>query len=283
AWAYPSNHAVVGRDRGGTIVAYGWNHITPPGDLLPHAWMEIGVHPAWRHHKIGLKLVGWLIDRARAWHAHLRETRPQLGPLWVGCAADEGSRVAADLEENGLLAPQRWFCDAHRSLTDEPLPLVVPPPGIELRRFDRAWSEKARLAHNTAFAVRHGSHDVSPEAWEVSLERPDSRPDWSWIAVQTEKPDTGVVGYALNSEIIERQSGWREGWTERIGVIPAFQRQGLAHALLAASMQTFVDHGCVLAGIGIDTDDLAKSESLFVGMGYRFEDKVVLFGASFDD
>ena len=282
-WAYASNHAVVGRDRGGTIVAYGWNHITAPDVQLPHAWMEIGVHPAWRHHKIGVKLVAWLISRARAWYQHLRETRPLLGPLWVGCATDEGSRVAADLEENGLLKPQRWFCDAHRSLTDGALPLVLPPPGIELRSFERSWSDKVRQAHNTAFGTRHGSHDVAPDAWERSLERPDSRLDWSWIAVQTNNPDAGVVGYAVNSEIIERQNGWREGWTERIGVLPAYQRHGLAHALLAASMRTFADHGCVLAGIGIDTDNLPRSESLFGGMGYRFEDKMVLFGATFDD
>ena len=57
-WAYASNHAVAGRDRGGTIVAYGWNHVTDPEDPLPHAWMEIGVHPAWRHHKIGVKRPG---------------------------------------------------------------------------------------------------------------------------------------------------------------------------------------------------------------------------------
>ncbi|WIY83873.1 GNAT family N-acetyltransferase [Propionimicrobium sp. PCR01-08-3] len=282
-WAYPSNHAVVGRDKGGTIVAYGWNHITPSDDLLPHAWMEIGVHPAWRHHKIGVKLVEWLIDRARAWYRHIRETHVRIGPLWVGCAADEGSRVADDLQASGLLGPQRWFCDAHRSLTDAPHPLVVPPAGVELRAFEREWSEKVRQAHNMAFGTRHGSHDVPQDAWQASLERTDSRPEWSWIAVPTDDRDAPVVGYAINCEIIDAQTGWREGWTERIGVVPAYQGAGLAHALLAASMQRFADRGCVLAGIGIDTDNLAESESLFGGMGYRFEDRVVLYGATFND
>ena len=65
-WAYPTNHAVVGRDRGGMIVAYGWNHITPGRSVA--ALDGDRVHPARRHHKIGYKLVGWLIDRARAWY-----------------------------------------------------------------------------------------------------------------------------------------------------------------------------------------------------------------------
>lgn len=192
---------------------------SPPDDPLPHAWMEIGVHPAWRHHKIGYKLVGCgLIDRARAWYLHLRESRPELGLLWVGCATDEGSRVSTDLEENGLLKPQRWFFDAHRSLTDEPLPLVVSPPGIELRTFERAWSEKVRTTPNIAFGTRRARRAAGLGG--VAGGDPDSRPDWSWIAVCTDDPGAEVVGYAVNCEIIERQSGWREGWTERIGVIP---------------------------------------------------------------
>lgn len=282
-WAHASNHAVVGRDRGGTIVAYAWNHITASDQTLPHAWMELGVHPAWRHHKIGLKLVGWLIERARSWYRHIRQTRPAIGPLWVGCPVDENSRVASDLQVNGILEPQRWFFDAHRNLSDAPLPLVVLPPEIELRRFERSWSDQVRHVHNEAFGARHGSHDVDAQAWEASLERPDSRPDWSWIAVRLDTPTPEVAGYALNCEIIDRQSGWRQGWTERLGVRPTQQRQGLGRALLAVSMQTFLDQGCTLAGIGVDTDEPGEAESLFGKLGYHFDDRVVLYGRTFED
>lgn len=282
-FAHAGYHAVAGRDQGGTIVAYAWNHISPSSQSLPHVWMEIGVHPAWRHHKIGLKLVGWSIDRARTWYRHIRESRSGIGPLWLGCPVDEGSRVAADLQENGLLAPQRWFFDAHRSLVDEVLPLVLPPPGIELRVYERRFCEDVRLAHNAAFATRQGAHDVERDAWEASLARPDSRPDWSWIAVRTDDPDDGVVGYALNSEIRDAQSGWSQGWTERVGVLPGYRGQGLGRALIAASMQSFADHGCTLAGIGVDTDQPDGAGQLLGGMGYVFDDRLVLYGSTFTD
>lgn len=280
---HPTNHAVVGRDRGGTIVAYAWNHITPSSDDSPQVWMEIGVHPAWRHHQIGLKLVGWSVERARMWYRHIRQTRPNLGPLWVGCAVDESSRVAADLYKDGQLEPERWFFDAHRTLVDEPLPLVIPPPGIELRVFERQLSQDVRQCHNAAFSSRRGAHDVAAEDWERSVARPDSRADWSWIAMCTGQPEAGVVGYALNSEIRDEETGWRQGWTERFGVRPSFRGQGLGTALLAASMQTFADNGCTLAGIGVDTDEPQAAESLFGKLRYVFDDRVVLFGAIFED
>lgn len=281
--AHASYHAVVGRDRGATIVAYAWNHISPSADERPHVWMEIGVHPAWRHHKIGLKLVAWSIDRARTWYRHILEAHPGIGPLWVGCAVDEGSRVAADLDKNGVLRPQRWFFDSHRSLVNSELPLVLPPPGIQLRAFERQISEAVRQAHNAAFATRHGSHDVESADWEMSLSRPDSRPDWSWIALRTDDGDGAVVGYALNSEIIDPQTGWHEGWTERLGVVPQCRGQGLGKALLAASMHSFADHGCSLAGIGVDTDRPDSATRLFGDMGYIFDDRMVLYGATFKD
>lgn len=281
--AHTSNHAVVGRDRGGTIVAYAWNHISPSSDQAPQVWMEIGVHPAWRHHQIGLRLVGWSVERARLWYLHISESRPALEPLWVGCAVDESSRVAADLYKDGQLEPQRWFFDAHRTLVDEPLPLVIPPPDIELRVFERHMSEDVRQCHNAAFRSRDGAHDVAAADWERSVARADSRPEWSWIALCTGRPEIGVVGYALNSEIRDGETGWRQGWTERFGVRPEFRGQGLGTALLAASMQAFADNGCTLAGIGVDTDEPRAAESLFSKLRYVFDDRVVLFGATFDD
>ena len=283
AHAHAGWHSVVGRDAGGTIVAYAWNHISPSDEPMPHVWMEIGVHPAWRYHKIGLKLVGWSIDRARTWYRHIRETREGVGTLWVGCATDENSRVEADLKANGILAPQRWFFDAHRPLVEGELPELIAPEGIELRPFEAHWSEEVRRAHNAAFRDRRGARDVDSADWELSLARPDFRPEWSWLAVQADAPDAGVVGYALNSEIHDEESGWREGWTERLGVVPSFQHHGIGGALLISSMHSIAVAGCPIAGIGIDTDEPHLAESLFGNLGYVFDDRMVLYGGTFED
>lgn len=278
--AHANAHAVVGRDRGGTIVAYAWNHIGDPDDLLPHVWLDIGVHPAWRHHKIGLSLVSWSINRARAWYRHIKEPRPFLGPLWVGQAVDEDSRMNGDLLADGQLSIQRWFFDAHRSLTG-PLPELIVPPGFHLTPFTMEWSEAVRQAHNVAFSTRLGTHDVNQEAWEASLARPDFRAGWSWV-VTADEGNTLVAGYALNSEMVDAESGMREGWTERFGVRPEFRSRGLGHALLIASMRSFAEAGCQLAGLGVDTDLPDRATTLFTGLNYELDDKMVLFGATFD-
>lgn len=277
--AHPTHHAVVGRDKGGTIVAYAWNHITPAHESRPHVWMEIGVHPAWRHHGIGERLVHWSVDRARRWYRHIRGDNP--APLWVGCAVDQDSRVADDIVATGLLEAQRWFFDGHRWLGGD-LPLVIPPAGIELRPYSAGFCEAVRHAHNAAFATRGVAHDVDAAAWEASMNRPDSRPQWSWIALRGGL-EPQVVGYAVNCEIVEPEGGERIGWTERFGVVPGARRLGLGHALLAASMNSFREAGCTSAGIGVDTDRVDQAERLFGDLGYAFDARMVLYGRLFED
>ncbi|EPH02739.1 hypothetical protein HMPREF1531_02050 [Propionibacterium sp. oral taxon 192 str. F0372] len=278
--AHPTHHAVVGRDKGGTIVAYAWNHITPPTQHRPHVWMEMGVHPAWRHHHIGLSLVDWSVERARRWYRHIAADH-DVAPMWVGCAVDEGSRVADDIIEAGLLDAQRWFFDGRRGLEDD-LPLVIPPVGIELRPYASEMCEEVRRAHNLAFSTRIGAHDVDAESWQASITRADCRPEWSWIAVRLGE-ENRVIGYAINSEIMEPDTGERIGWTERFGVVSGARGLGLGHALLAASMNSFQEAGCSGAGIGVDTDRVNQAERLFGDLGYEFDARMVLFGRSFED
>ena len=274
--AHPTHHAVVGRDKGGTIVAYAWNHLTPAHQPRPHVWMEIGVHPAWRHHGIGEALVTWSVERALRWYRHIRQENPT--PLWVGCATDQDSRVADAIVATGLLEPQRWFFDGHRSLAEN-LPLVIPPAGIELRPYSAQFSEAVRHTHNAAFATRGIAHEVDEKAWAASMARADSRPQWSWIALRGSE----VVGYAINCEIVDPDSAERIGWTERFGVLPGARRLGLGHALLAASMNSFLEAGCTGAGIGVDTDRVDQAERLFGDLGYEFDARMVLYGRLFED
>lgn len=277
--SHPHHHAVVGRDKGGTIVAYAWNHIS--ADIAhPQVWIEIGVHPAWRHHKIGYKLVGWCIERARTWYRHLKESCSTIDSLWIGCAVDEHLRVAEDLRDDGQLEAQRWFFDAHRPLAEPPIPDIELAPNIELVPFTLDLSEQVRQAHNRAFSTRVGAENVDRESWDTSIQRSEFRPQWSWVARDRTDRDR-VIGYALNCEL--NDSGWREGWTERIGVHPAYRSAKIGRALLCASMRSFAQAGCVVAGIGIDTDAPVQASTLFTRLDYVLDDRMVLFAARFLD
>ncbi len=70
--------------------------------------------------------------------------------------------------------------------------------------------------------------------------------------------------------------------SKRMVVLPEYRSQGVGKALLAASMRTFADRGCTLAGIGVDTDRPDAAENLFEGMGYVLDDRMVLYGGVFD-
>ncbi len=278
-YAHPTHHAVIGRDKGGTIVAYAWNHINDPHLFDPKIWIEIGVHPAWRHHKIGLKLIDWCLDRARLWLAHLPEENIEVSSLLVECTTEERSHIADDLIKDGRLQPRRWFFDASIELADLADKTVIIPDGFELKRFTMDVSEQLRCAHNEAFSTRPGAHDVDRASWQASLQRPAFRPQWSWYAVALESGD--IAGYALNSEIAERDDEGSQGWTERFGIRPPYRSCGLGRALLSASVMSFIDAGCRSAGVGIDTDDAIRASAVFEKMGYRIDDKIVNFAARF--
>ena len=76
--AHPERNAVVGRDKGGTIVAYAWNLPSQPDDPNPQVWIDMGVHPAWRHKQIRHRLLDWSLERAQSWYAHI--AGPNTGP-----------------------------------------------------------------------------------------------------------------------------------------------------------------------------------------------------------
>lgn len=278
--SHPHDHAVVGREKGGSIVAYGWNHPTPSTDPNPQVWFEVGVHPAWRHQLIRHRLTLWLIARAKQWYLHIRNENTT--PLWVGTSVDE-KRVGltSSIIEAGL-APQRWFFDMHRPLVNQVLPEPPALAEVSIEPFDMALSEQVRAAHNEAFASRPGAAPVPRAAWQASLEVGSARPQLSWIALLKgrEASHTGalhgqVVGYAINRSYDDETN---EGWTERLGVCSWCRRKGIGRALIVASMRGFAQAGLSEAGVGVDTEDPNASEVFFGGLGYSATERVVVYG-----
>lgn len=272
--AHPNQHAVVGRDQGGTIVAYAWNHPSLLEDVNAHVWMDIGVHPAWRHRRIGFHLVEWSIERARMWYRHIKDRAG--GFLVVEMAVDEGSSLEHDLRANGQLKPGRWFFDMHRELSGS-LGACPMPNGIVIRKYTGEYCEQVRRAHNLAFSTRAGTHDVDEAGWAKQMRRREFRPEWSWLALASDSGE--VIGYVLNSQL--DSNGIKEGWTDRIGVIPGWRDKGVAACLLCASIESFVTSGCIQAGIGVDTDQ--PDTELFNSLGFKSDDRVVLYQARYVD
>lgn len=283
--------AVVGRDSAGTVVAYAWNHPTLSPDAQASVLLDVGVHPGWRHRRVGRHLVQWSIKRAQMWFDEVR--RPNSPPLWVCSLIDEKfTGLGRAAQANGL-EPVRWFFDMYRSFGADRLPDPVTPDYITMVPFGEEYSEDVRITHNEAFSTFVGAQPIGRQAWEESLNRPEARLDLSWVALAPRpvahlggSEDHGcVVGYALNSVYNEvsddGQASVARGWTERFGVCPSWRERGIATALILSSIHSFAADGLAGAGIGVDTEHPEGAERMLGACGFTSEDRVVLYGAHF--
>lgn len=278
--ANPGMDAVVGRDKGGTIVAYGWNHLHGSDVGEPQIWLDGGVHPAWRHQHIGRGIVEWQVARGQEWLDEAHAQDPAVCHVMLSRYVDEKFDGYARMIEGVGFTPRRWYFDMHAQFSDEwghsQLPPVPPTDGIQLQPFHPELSEAVRRAHNEAFAEVPGVHAVSRAAWEHSMRRHAARPQWSWVATMAGE----VVGYVMNCANVQDWDslGYQEGWTDRLGVRPAWRGHNLGPALLIASMRSFLDAGLGGAGLGVDTINPEGALDLFESVGYESEEMVVLYG-----
>ncbi|HET9126545.1 MAG TPA: GNAT family N-acetyltransferase [Propionibacteriaceae bacterium] len=280
----PAADAVVGRDLGGTVVAYGWNVVHRPAAGPPQVWIDGGVHPGWRHQGIGSHIVAWQLARCEEWLREAHAAQPGADTLWVGASTDERVRARSQVLAEAGFAPEHWYHDLRAGLgVDElqslPVALETRHGRVAIERFGPEFSDEARLLHNEvltgprAHSDGHSDAPATSEEWELFLHRPASRPQWSWVAVA----EGHVVGYVLNSLYVADSHSPREGWTDRLGVAYSWRGQGVGAALLRASQHAFASAGLEKAGVAIDTDDPERDLGAFHASGYRSIETVALY------
>lgn len=243
-----------------------------------HARMMVELHPTHRHQNIGIRMITWLVRTAREMFTTLPgadlDSARTMNVWSLSDLRDERRQIL--FGEAGMEA-NRWFFDLHHRLEPgpwtEPLPL---PEGLTLEPFQPGLAEVVRATHNRAFATEPGARTIDSTSWFVSLSRPDARPEWSWV-VRDAAGGGEVVGYALNS-VVEWSAEEREGWTDRIGVVPDHRGHGVAHALLAASLRSFRAAGMTGGGLGVDSGRGVGALGLYRSVGYQSTDTIVQFG-----
>lgn len=280
--ADPTRNARLGRDAGGALVAYGWVHPFS-GDTSPRrVYLAGGVHPGWRGRGIGGELLSWQIERSREWYAETRQ--PEHGPLELRIAVEEKFAEQAELVAEHGFSAVRWFADMTCRFND--LPGGVPPlqqlPGIRIEPYRPELGEQVREAHNEAFADHWGSQPVPQVRWQQDLSATSTRPEWSWVAVDADTDE--VAGYAMSSAYQQDWDvqGFREGWTDRLGVRRRWRNRGIAKALLIASMHSFASAGLEAAGLGVDTDNPSGAFGLYTRLGYDRGETQVMYARTLD-
>ena len=264
-------NTILGFDPQGIARAYARITKNPDGDKATGAGC---VDPAWQGSGIGTVLLGWMEQRTRE---RFVEDAAAAGGVAEAGAVPPHPRLRLYMEEKhqhqaALFAGSgysivRYYNEMHRPL-NEALPDAVLDPGLELVTFGPALHEPVRLAHNDAFRDHWGSEPRDEEGWGFVVNDPQGRPDLSGVVL--ERSTGTVAGYQLATYDAEGAlaRGYREGYTELLGVRREFRGRGIAQVLLADAMRRFAAAGMDVASLDVDSENPTGALALYIKMGY---------------
>ncbi|MDR6417161.1 GNAT family N-acetyltransferase [Pseudarthrobacter sulfonivorans] len=259
-----ARHAVLGMDAEGILRGYARISKNPGGDKA-HGFGC--VDPEWQRRGVGTALLGWLEQRTRERFAEdAAGSSAELPPrLRIGTEQQHGHQ--ARLLESAGYTVVRYFNEMHRPL-DQPLPTTVLDRGLQLAAMVPELHEQVRRAHNASFLDHWGSEPRDEESWSFTVNNPQARPDLS--AVVLDGATGEVAGYQLASHDpdIAVQRGYREGYTELLGVRREYRGRGIAQALLADAMRRFTGAGMDVASLDVDSENPTGALALYTKMGY---------------
>jgi ribosomal protein S18 acetylase RimI-like enzyme len=239
SWKDPAADSLIGLDDDGVPRAFGHVEVRPGDVRSVRAFCWGGVHPQWV------------------------TTEERL----TGCTT---------LLEGAGFRPVRWYIDMSRPLDGVPVPEVPLDDGLRLVAFDPSLDERVRLAHNESFAEHWGSEPRTVEDWQRwTTGHRNFRADWSFVVLDGDE----VAGYTLASAYEQdwAAQGYTSGWTDLLGVRPAWRGRRLAPALLTASMRAFAGSGMDRADIGVDSENASGALQLYTRLGYVEQRRGVMY------
>lgn len=224
--------------------------------------LEGRVHPRFRAHRIGGRLLDWQVARAREHHARAAPEAPARVVAHVHPAMAPLERL---VRARGFEA-ERYYAVMRRRLTD--LPDVRPAAGVELVPYTADRDDEVRRAHNASFTRHHGSVERDAAVWRTWFTGQRAfRADLSVLALA----DGAVVGYVLAYvyDADTLATGVPETRLGQIGVLPAARGRGVATAAIAAALRAAADAGCTRAALDVDTQNVTGAFGLYERVGFR--------------
>lgn len=247
---------LCGVDEDGEVVADAgsWAFLADTGSRAI-LWAETS--PGWEH--IRTDLMAWAESRG----VEQLADGPPPRTLRIG-AEEHRAGVRESAEALGFEAT-RVFVDMERDLDDLPASPSV-PRGLDVRPWPDD-AEEVRAASNAAFAKHWGSLPMSADEWQSLYGGAKVRGDLSFVAVDG---DGAVVSFCMVTVDREHNAemGVAEIWLNRIGTVPAWQRQGVASALIVRSLEAAKAAGFERAGLDVDETSNTNATVVYERLGF---------------
>lgn len=218
--------------------------------------------PAWRRKGIGQALLDWL--GGRAWE--IAREHPTPAPSFLQINATQYQEwLHALARQAGYKIKESWALMVRPNLDD--IPDTPLPEGLEVRpalpeHFPAIW-----YAVEEAYVPEGGpppggempqdfksDPNFQPELWQVAWE------------ASSGKVVGSVMAYIHHAE--NQQLGIRRGYTEGISTIPAWQRRGVARALIARSLKAQREIGMTESAL-VCSSEKPNNYKLYASCGFQ--------------
>ena len=255
----PERDSLLGVRDDGSVVASVWSYVPTTAATLWRAFADIHVLPDLRADLDGFT-VDWWEARSRQRLAERPDDLPKV--LWFGVYAHRTEQIAV-LEGKGYEI-RRYYDELIRDLS-QPIEAGAVPKGIELVPADDARPGDELYVHNESFRDHWGSQPFTEERWR-QFHNEFYLPEASFVAYDEGEPVGHVFSTKYPHDFADR--GFTHSWVESLGVVPSHRRRGIASALLAAALQSFIDDGMEYAVLDVDSENPTGAYGLYERLGF---------------
>ena len=238
------------RDAGGRLIAY----YSLTADDPARYYSEIFVHPEVR----ALGLEGAILDRLEARTREKLADAPSDARVTLDSGIGRHSVVTrAALEEHGF-GYIRTFWRMRIDQT-EPPPTPEWPAGIVLRIYQPGTSDERAVYETveTAFEDHWNWHVTPYEEWMERTQRPNFDPALWFLAMDGDQ----IAGTTLCTNETAK------GWINKVAVLRAYRKRGIAKALLYQAFGAFWQRGIRRVELGVDAESLTGAQRLYEQVG----------------
>ncbi len=218
--------------------------------------------PQWQRRGIGRAMLRHSERRLREIAAGHQATSPR---FFHSQAADTQPGAEALLRSEGYTPVRYKYAMVQETLDEIPdLPL---PEGLDVRPAQPEHYRAIWGAMLEAFCDHWGYVPPTDEDYAGWLTEPEFDPSLWRVAWDGDQVAGAVMGLISEAEIAARNL--KRGWVDDVWVRRPWRKRGLAHALLAQSLQLFKERGMTQAGLEVDTENSTGALRVYESVGFR--------------